>query len=57
MVCQKNPNDETTLFYIVKNDSSQYDANVTVTWTAVDTISGIDYSSYYSVTRTGFDSS
>ena len=48
-------NDKARLDYTVTNNSSNYDANVVVGWNAVDTISGKDYSSYYSVTRTGFD--
>lgn len=44
------------LDYTVTNNSSNYDADVTVIWNAVDTISGKDYSEYYTVTRTGFES-
>ncbi len=47
-------NDEAVLEYTVTNDSANYDANVEVTWSAVDIISGVDYSTYYTVTRTGF---
>ncbi len=43
------------LDYTVTNNSSNYDADVTVIWNAVDNISGKDYSEYYTVTRTGFD--
>ena len=51
----KNIDDTAELEYTVKNDSANYDANVTVTWSAIETISGKDYSSYYTVSRTGFD--
>jgi hypothetical protein len=49
--------DTATLDYTVKNYSSQYDANVIVSYTAVNEISGVDYSDYYSITMSGFDSS
>lgn len=46
---------ETYLDYTVYNNSSQYDANVNVEFTAENTVDGVDYSEYYSITFTGFD--
>jgi hypothetical protein len=47
--------DTSTLNYTVLNQSSNYDASVSVTWSAVDIVNNVDYSDYYTVTRTGFD--
>ena len=46
--------DIATLNYIVKNASSQYNADISVSFTAVNEVDGIDYSSYYSIAYTGF---
>lgn len=48
--------DKAILNYTVFNNSSQYDATVTVTFNATDTVSGVDYSDYFQITRTGFGS-
>ena len=48
-------NDSAVLNYSVTNASSQYDADVSVTFTANNLVDGVDYSSYYSITRSGFD--
>ena len=47
--------DTSTLNYTVLNQSSDYDANVSVTWNAVDVINNVDYSDYYSVSLVGFN--
>ncbi len=44
-----------TLDYTVYNNSSQYDANVNVEFNAVNTVDGVDYSDYYTISFTGFD--
>ncbi|MCR5224027.1 MAG: hypothetical protein K6C11_02655 [Bacilli bacterium] len=51
----KNVGDIAKLKYTITNDSANYDAKVTVSFTANDTVSGKDYSDYYSIVRTGFD--
>jgi len=51
----KEINDQAILNYTVYNNSANYDANVSINFTAVDLIDGIDYSSYYTVERVGFD--
>ena len=45
----------TDLNYTVYNNSQYYDANVNVEFNATNTVDGIDYSSYYSLSFEGFD--
>ncbi len=45
----------TELNYTVYNNSSQYDANVNVEFNAVNTVDGVDYSDYYTISFEGFD--
>ena len=47
--------DTSTLNYTVLNQSSDYDANVSVTWRAIDIINNVDYSDYYTVSLVGFN--
>ena len=51
----KSIGDTATLNYTVYNNSSQYDANVSVSFNAVNVVDSIDYTDYYSITRSGFD--
>ena len=46
--------DKVQLSYTVENESSLYDANVSVTYNIVDS-SGIDHSEYYNIETTGFN--
>ena len=51
----KGIGEKATLEYTVMNNSSQYDADVSVTFTATNVVDDKDYTDYYSITRTGFD--
>ena len=51
----KSIGDTATLKYAVMNNSSQYDADVSVTFTATNVVDSKDYTDYYSISRTGFD--
>ncbi len=44
----------TSLSFVVTNDSSQYDADVSITYTIEDVVNNKDYSSYFTVTRSSF---
>ena len=45
----------TDLNYTVYNNSSQYDANVNIEFSAVNVVDDVDYSSYYTLSFDGFD--
>ncbi len=45
-----------TLEYTVHNNSSQYNARVSVDFNVTSVVDGVDYSEYFTVTRTGFGS-
>ena len=51
----KSIGDTATLNYTVYNNSTNYDANVSVSFNAVNVVDSKDYTEYYSLTRTGFD--
>ena len=51
----KSTGEEAILSYVVINDSSQYDANVSISIQNNSTVNNVDYSSYYSITTEGFN--